>query len=42
VPEWSALQLVDGIAAGLVGFVLYQALGQVLALGARSRSAQRR
>ena len=40
-PEWSALQLVDGIAAGLVGFVLYQALGQVLALGAVGRSAPR-
>ena len=38
---WSALQLVDGIAAGLVGFVLYQALGQVLALGAGSRAAPR-
>ncbi|MBS0419721.1 MAG: methylamine utilization protein MauE [Proteobacteria bacterium] len=41
VPEGSALQLVDGIAAGLVGFVLYQALGQVLALGAGSRAARR-
>jgi len=41
VPEASALQLVDGIAAGLVGFVLYQALGQVLALGAISRAAPR-
>lgn len=37
----SALQLVDGIAAGLVAFVLYQALGQVLALGAVSRAAPR-
>jgi uncharacterized membrane protein YphA (DoxX/SURF4 family) len=41
LPGWSALQLVDGIAAGLVGFVLYEALGQVLALGAASRSAPR-
>ena len=37
----SALQLVDGIAAGLVGFVLYQAVGQVLALGAQGRPAPR-
>ena len=39
--ESSALQLIDGVAAGLVGFVLYQAFGQVLALGAGSRSALR-
>lgn len=37
----SALQLVDGIAAGLVGFVLYQVLAHLQALGTMTGSGSR-